>query len=86
MLVQVLAIGDTASGKGQNGREWHRRTFQVFVPDSQIAGNIPVYGDIDELNTYKEGGKYEAKTEARAGQNGRIELAITKMTPLKAQS
>ena len=55
----------------------------MFVPESQIAGNIPVYADLDELNQYKEGGKFDAKTEARAGQNGAIELRITKMTPIK---
>ena len=83
MLVQVLSIGETTSGKNAQGREWHRRIFQVFVPESQIAGNIPVYADLDELNQYKEGGKFDAKTEARAGQNGSIELRITKMTPIK---
>ena len=85
MLVQVLSIGETSTGKNAQGREWHRRIFQVFVPDSQIAGNIPVYGELDKLNSYKEGGKYEAKTEARAGQNGSIELRITEMTLLKGQ-
>lgn len=84
MLVQVLAIGETTSGKSKSsGNDWNRRIFQVFVPESQIAGNIPVFGDLTELNSYKEGGKYEAKTEARAGNNGQINLVITKMTPVK---
>lgn len=83
MLVQVLAIGETQSGISKtSGNPWNRRTFQVFVPESQIAGNIQVFGDLDELNSYKEGGKYEAKTEARAGNNGQINIAITKMTPV----
>lgn len=85
MRVQVLSIGETQSGKSTNGREWHRRTFQVFCADSQIAGNIPVYADLDELNGYKQGGAYEATTQAQAGQNGRIELRITKLTPVKTQ-
>ena len=86
MLVQVLSIGETTSCKNQQGREWHRRIFQVFVPESQIAGNIPVYSELEELNSYKEGGKYDAKTEARAGANGVIELRITKLTPMKSQA
>ena len=83
MKVQVLAIGIVKSGKGATGREWHRRTFQVFVIDSQVSGNIPVYGELDDLKEYKTGGLYDAATEARAGQNGRIELVITKLTPQK---
>jgi len=85
MRIQVLAIGETDSGKSQNGREWHRRTFQVFTAD-QVAGNIPVYGELDELNAYKQGGQYEADIRSVAGQNGRIELRITKLTPVKSQS
>ena len=82
MKLQVLSIGETVSGKSTSGREWHRRTFQVFVPDGQIAGNIPVYGELDELNGYKEGGQYTASVTALSGQNGRIELRIEKLTPV----
>lgn len=83
MRIQVLSIGQTDSGKSaQTGREWHRRTFQVFCVDDQVAGNIPVYGELDELNAYKQGGAYEAVTSARAGANGRIELAITKLNQI----
>lgn len=84
MLVQVLAIGETQSGISKGtGNPWNRRTFQVFVPEFQVAGNIQVFGDLAELHSYKEGGKYEAKTEARPGNNGQISIAITKMTPMK---
>lgn len=86
MRVQVLSIGETISGKSQRGQDWHRRTFQVFCIDSQVAGNIPVYGELDELNGYKQGGLYEATTSARAGQNGRIELVITKLMAVKNPS
>ena len=85
MKIQVLAIGEIASGKSQNGREWHRRTFQVFVPESQLAGNIPVYGVLSELDSYKQGGYYDASMSCRAGQNGRLELAFTKLIPIKPQ-
>ena len=83
MRLQVLAIGDLQSGKSNSGREWNRRTFQVFTAD-QVAGNIPVYGELEELNSYKQGGTYDATVQTTAGQNGRIELRITKLTPAKA--
>jgi len=83
MRLQVLHIGETTSGKSGNGRDWNRRIFQVFTSD-QVAGNIPVYGELDELNSYKQGGTYDATIQTRAGNNGRIELAITKLTPAKA--
>ena len=83
MRLQVLAIGETQSGKGQSGRDWHRRTFQVFTAD-QVAGNIPVYGELEELNSYKQGGAYDATVQTVAGANGRIELRINKLTPVKA--
>lgn len=83
MRVQVLSIGETQSGKTQRGDEWHRRTFQVYCPDGQVAGNIPVYGKLEDLNSYKQGGLYEAETTARAGQGGRIEISINKLTPVK---
>lgn len=85
MRVQVLSIGETDSGKNQRGENWFRRTFQVFCLDDQVAGNIPVYGTEEELNSYKQGGAYEATTRARSGQNGRIELAITKLTQITKQ-
>lgn len=85
MRVQVMHIGELESGKGQNGREWHRRTFQMFTAD-QVAGNLPVYGTIEELESYKQAGVYEAETGSRAGNNGRIELVIKKLTPVKQQS
>jgi len=85
MRIQVLSIGETQSGKSQGGREWHRRTFQVFCADSQVAGNIPIYGELDELNSYKQGGAYDAQTSAHAGQNGRIELRINKLVAVKPQ-
>jgi hypothetical protein len=83
MRIQVLAIGETTSGKSSSGREWNRRIFQVFTAD-QVAGNIPVYGELEELNSYKQGGTYDATVQSTAGQNGRIELRITKLTPAKA--
>jgi hypothetical protein len=83
MLIQVLAIGETTSGKSANGRDWNRRIFQVFTSD-QVAGNIPVYGEKEELDSYKQGGTYNATIQTTAGQNGRIELRITKLTPAKA--
>lgn len=85
MRIQVLSIGATDSGKSSNGREWHRRIFQVFTSD-QVAGNIPVYGELDELEVYKQGGQYDAEIRTVAGNNGRIELRITKLTPVKANS
>lgn len=83
MRVQVLSIGETTSGKSQRGQDWHRRTFQVFCIQSQVAGNIPVYGELEELNSYKQGGLYDYQVTERAGQNGRIELAINKLTLVK---
>lgn len=85
MRIQVLSIGQTDSGKSNTGREWHRRTFQVFTSD-QVAGNIPVYGELEELEAYKQGGQYDAEIRTVAGNNGRIELRITKLTPVKANS
>lgn len=84
MRIQVLSIGSIESGKSNTGREWHRRTFQVFTSD-QVAGNIPVYGTVEELEAHKQGGVYEAEVTSAAGNNGRIELRITKLTPAKAQ-
>lgn len=84
MRIQVLAIGVTESGKSTSGREWNRRIFQVFTAD-QVAGNIPVYGSIEELDSYKQGGAYEAEVSTAAGNNGRIELRINKLTPVKQQ-
>lgn len=83
MRIQVLSIGETQSGKNTRGGDWHRRTFQVFCLDSLVAGNIPIYGELDELNSYKQGGAYEAITTAQAGQNGRIELRINKLNSIK---
>lgn len=85
MRIQVLSIGETQSGKSPNGRDWHRRTFQVFLAENQVAGNIPIYGELEELNSYKQGGAYDAQTSAQAGQNGRIELRINKLVPVKPQ-
>lgn len=85
MRLQVLAIGQIDSGKSAQGREWHRRTFQVFTAD-QVAGNIPVYGEKEELESYKQGGQYDATVQTASGQNGRIELRITKLTPVKVST
>lgn len=85
MRVQVLAIGEIESGKNATtGRVWTRRTFQMFTAD-QIAGNHVVYGEEEELNSYKAGGTYEAEIKSRAGNRGAIELVITKLTPVKPQ-
>lgn len=83
MRIQVLSIGELVSGKGKTGNDWHRRTFQVFTAD-QVAGNIPVYGELEELNSYKQGGSYDATIQTVAGLNGRIEIRIMKLTPAKA--
>ncbi|HEY0563831.1 MAG TPA: hypothetical protein VGD04_10920 [Methylophilus sp.] len=85
MRVQVLDIGEMQEGKNARGEPWFRRTFQVFVAESKIAGNIPVYATKEELESYKQGGVYDAATTCRAGANGRIELAINKLTPVKPQ-
>ena len=84
MRIQVLSIGELDSGKNSRGDLWYRRTFQVFTAD-QVAGNIPVYASEEELNSYKAGGAYEADVRTVAGNNGRIELRITKLTPIKQQ-
>jgi hypothetical protein len=81
--IQVLSIGETESGKSQRGTEWHRRTFQVYDIDAKVAGNIPVYGDLDKLNSYKEGGKYTAVVRNRAGDNGRLVPSIVDLLPVK---
>ncbi|TXI36679.1 MAG: hypothetical protein E6Q51_05050 [Methylophilus methylotrophus] len=83
--IQVLSIGTTESGKNGQGREWHRRTFQVFDIDDQVAGNIPVYGDLDKLNSYTTGGKYTAVIRNRAGDNGRLVPSIVDLIPLQQQ-
>lgn len=83
MIIQVLSISNLESGEGRNGNKWFRRTFQVFDPNNQVAGNIPVYDDEEKLNSYKAGGKYEASVGARAGQNGRLELIFTGLEPIK---
>lgn len=82
MKLQVLSIGEVTSGKSQaTGREWHRRIFQVFCIDSQVAGNVPVYGDLEKLASYKQGGVYNADVNASAGNNGKIELQISNLEP-----
>ncbi len=80
--IQVLSIGLTESGKSARGTEWHRRTFQVFDIDDQVAGNIPVYGDLDKLNSYTAGGKYTAVIRNRAGDNGRLVPSIVDLIPM----
>jgi hypothetical protein len=82
--IQVLSIGETESGKNRAGTgEWHRRTFQVYDIEAKVAGNIPVYGDLDKLNSYKEGGKYTAIVKNRAGDNGRLVPSIVDLVPNK---
>lgn len=81
--IQVLSIGATESGKNRAGTgEWHRRTFQVFDIDDQVAGNIPVYGDLEKLNSYTAGGKYTAVIRNRAGDNGRLVPSIVDLIPI----
>lgn len=84
--IQVLSIGVTESGKNAQGREWHRRTFQVFDIDDQVAGNIPVYGDLEKLNSYSAGGKYTAVIRNRAGDNGRLVPSIVDLIPMNQQT
>lgn len=83
-LLQVLSIGVLESGKSQRGTEWHRRIFQVYDFGSKVAGNIPVYGEKEKLETYKEGGKYEPVITIRAGDNGRLQPSIVDLIPVKA--
>ncbi len=84
MRVQVLAIGEIEKSRPDAPRAWMRRTFQIFTSD-QIAGNHSIYGTEEELNSYKQGGTYDAEIRSAAGQNGRIELRITKLIPVKPQ-
>lgn len=84
MRMQVLAIGPTETGTNQYTKaEWFRRVFQVFTAD-QVAGNVRVYGTKEELDTYKQGGTYEATIQSQPANRGEIELRITKLTPVKA--
>lgn len=76
MRIQVLSAGEIEEGTRQDQQKWYRRIYQVFDPVGQVAGNIPVYGKKEELEAINQAGIYEAHTRVRAGNNGRLEVAI----------
>lgn len=79
MRVQVLSIGQIEEGdrQGTNAGKWHRRTFQVFEPSAQVAGNIQVYAPKEQLEAFNKPGIYEAETRIQPGNRGRLEVVIT---------
>ncbi len=76
--IQVLAIGELQTGEGRGGK-WFRRTLQCFT--GEVVGNIPYYAE-ESVLTGLQAGHYMVDVEARAGDRGRLEFAIGKLTPI----
>jgi len=69
--INLLLVGELETGKSVSGREWNRRTCQVFT--GEVAGNIPVYGTVEELSDLKQGYAM-VDVVPRAGDSGRLEM------------
>lgn len=80
LKIQVLAIGKIETGKGRTGADWYRRSLQCFT--GEIVGQIPYYASEEELNALNAGW-HMIDVEARAGDRGRLEFAIGKVTPVQ---
>ena len=76
--VNILLVGEEETGKNDRGGIWFRRTCQMFT--GEVAGNIPVYGTQEELAELKTGPALVEVTP-RAGNNGRLEMRLGKVTP-----
>ena len=79
--MQVLSIGVIEQGKSSGGREWLRRTFQVFDITFQKSGQIQIYGDEEKLNTFKQGGAYNAVLSGAAGDYARMNYEVIDLIP-----
>ena len=77
--LQVLAIGQLDTGTSRTGQAWFRRSLQCFTGD--VVGQIPYYAEKDELEKM-QAGYYMAELEGRAGDRGRLEYVLGKLTPV----
>lgn len=79
--MQVLAISDIETGQAKTGNKWFRRTFQVFDVTFQKAGNVQLFGDEEKLNSFKQGGMYNAVLGGRAGDYATMGYEIVDLVP-----
>lgn len=76
--LHVLAIGAIDTGLSRSGQPWFRRSLQCFTGD--VVGQIPYYAPKDELEIM-QAGYYMAELQGRAGDRGRLEYVLGKLTP-----
>ena len=77
--IQVLAIGQLSTGTSRTGQPWFRRSLECFT--GEVVGQIPYYAEKDALENM-QAGYYMAELEARAGDRGRLEYVLGKLTPV----